>query len=175
LAASNRPDLRAAEVSVQAAAEKAKWERSQVLMMLAPTLSIKEIGTDGLRAGPGLNMEIPIFSRNQGKISRADAEVVRTAKRYAALRARVEHEVADAYNRTQKAQASLTQIAQQVRPPAEQSIQLSQRAFDNGDITLLSVLEATRQIHDINLREAEASSALQRALAELERAIGRSL
>ena len=85
LAASNRPDLRAAEVSVQAAAEKAKWERSQVLAMLAPTLSVKEVGADGLRAGPGLNIEIPFFSRNQGKISRADAEVVRTAKRYAAL------------------------------------------------------------------------------------------
>ena len=175
LAASNRPDLRAAEVSVQAAAEKAKWERSQVLAMLAPTLSVKEVGADGLRAGPGLNIEIPFFSRNQGKISRADAEVVRTAKRYAALRARVEHEVADAYNRGLRAQASLTQIRQQVRPPAEQSIQLSQRAYDNGDVSLLSVLEATRQIHDINLREAEASSALQRALAELERAIGRSL
>ena len=83
--------------------------------------------------------------------------------------------MADAYNRGLRAQASLTQIRQQVRPPAEQSIQLSQRAYDNGDVSLLSVLEATRQIHDINLREAEASSALQRALAELERAIGRSL
>lgn len=175
LAASNRPDLRAAEVSVQAAAEKAKWQRSQVIAMLAPTLSIKEVGADGLRVGPGLNMELPILSRNQGKISRADAEVVRAGKQYAALRARIEHEVLDARNRAQQAQITLTQIQQQVRPPVEQSIQLSQRAYENGDISLLNVLEATRQRHDINLREAESAAALQRALAELERAVGGTL
>ena len=174
-AASNRPDLRAAEISVQAAAEKAKWERSQVLAMLAPTLSIKEVGIDGLRAGPGLNMEIPILSRNQGRISRADAEVVRSGKHYAALRARIEHEVVDAYARAQQAQTALIQLQQQVRPAVEQSIQLSQRAYENGDIILLSVLEASRQRHDIDLREAEVSAALQRALAELERAVGKSL
>ena len=174
-AASNRPDLRAAEISVQAAAEKAKWERSQVLAMLAPTLSIKEVGTDGLRAGPGLNMEIPILSRNQGRISRADAEVVRSGKLYAALRARIEHEVVDAYARAQQAQTALIQLQQQVRPAVEQSIQLSQRAYENGDIILLSVLEASRQRHDLDLREAEVSAALQRALAELERAVGKSL
>jgi len=174
-AASNRPDLRAAEISVQAAAEKAKWERSQVLAMLAPTLSIKEVGTDGLRAGPGLNMEIPILSRNQGRISRADAEVVRSGKLYAALRARIEHEVVDAYNRAQQAQTALIQLQQQVRPAVEQSIQLSQRAYENGDIILLSVLEASRQRHDLDLREAEVSAAQQRALAELERAVGKSL
>jgi outer membrane protein, heavy metal efflux system len=175
LAASNRPDLRAAELHVQASAEKAKWERSQMLAMLAPTLSIKEVGESGLRVGPGLNMEIPILSRNEGRISRADAEVVRSGKQYAALRARIEHEVADAYNKAQQAQATLTLLQQQMRPPIEQSIQLSQRAFENGDVALLTVLEATRQIHDVNLREAEALAALQRALAELERAVGRSL
>ena len=143
--------------------------------MLAPTLSIKEVGIDGLRAGPGLNMEIPILSRNQGRISRADAEVVRSGKLYAALRARIEHEVVDAYARAQQAQTGLIQLQQQVRPAVEQSIQLSQRAYENGDIILLSVLEASRQRSDIDLREAEVSAALQRALAELERAVGKSL
>jgi cobalt-zinc-cadmium efflux system outer membrane protein len=57
VAATNRPDLRAAELGVEAAGAKAKWERSQVLAMLAPTLSIKEVGGAGTRAGPGLNME----------------------------------------------------------------------------------------------------------------------
>ena len=120
-------------------------------------------------------MEIPILSRNQGRISRADAEVVRTGKLYAALRARIEHEVVDAYARAQQAQTALIQLQQQVRPAVEQSIQLSQRAYENGDIILLSVLEASRQRHDIDLREAEVSAALQRALAELERAVGKSL
>ena len=169
------PDLRAAEISVQAAAEKAKWERSQVLAMMAPTLSIKEVGIDGLRAGPGLNMEIPILSRNQGRISRADAEVVRSGKQYAALRARIEHEVVERPHQSAAGASGADSTSAAGSPAVEQSIQLSQRAYENGDIILLSVLEATRQRHDIDLREAEASAALQRALAELERAVGKSL
>jgi cobalt-zinc-cadmium efflux system outer membrane protein len=174
-ATSNRPDLRAAELKVQAAGERAKWQQSQVLAMMAPTLSIKEIGSDGLRAGPGLNMEIPILSRNQGQIKRADAEVVQAGRQYAALKDRVEQEVADAFARLTQAQVSHMQLTQRVRPPVERSILLSQRAFESGDVPIMNVLEATRQIHDINLRQAEATAAVQRALAQLERAIGRGL
>jgi cobalt-zinc-cadmium efflux system outer membrane protein len=174
-AASSRPDLRAAEINVNASAERAKWQRSQVLALLAPTLSIKEVGDAGLRAGPGLNMDIPILSRNQGRISRADAEVVRAARQYAALKDRIEQEVLDAYGRYRQAEASLARIAVQVRPAADQAIQLSQRAFENGDVVLLTVLEATKQKFDIDLREVEALASLERALADLERAIGRSL
>ena len=174
-ATSNRPDLRAAELKVQAAGERAKWQQSQVLAMMAPTLSIKEIGSDGLRAGPGLNMEIPILSRNQGQIKRADAEVVQAGRQYAALKDRVEQEVADAFARLTQAQVSHMQLTERVRPPVERSILLSQRAFESGDVPIMNVLEATRQIHDINLRQAEATAAVQRALAQLERAIGRGL
>ena len=173
-AASSRPDLRAAEIHIDSSAERAKWQRSQVLAMMAPTLSIKEVG-DSLLAGPGLNMEIPILSRNQGRISRADAEVVRAGRLYAALKDRIEQEVVDAYTRYRQAETSLALLREQVRPSAEQSIQLSQRAFESGDILLLTVLEATKQKFDIDLREAEAEAAMHRALADLERAVGRTL
>jgi cobalt-zinc-cadmium efflux system outer membrane protein len=120
-------------------------------------------------------MEIPILSRNQGRIQRADAEVVQAGRQYAALKDRVEQEVTEALARLTQAQASQAQLTERVRPPVERSIQLSQRAFENGDLPIMNVLEATRQIHDINLRQAEAAAAVQRALAQLERAIGKGL
>ena len=174
-AVSNRPDLRAAEMNVQTAAERAKWERSQVLALLAPTLSVKEVGTDGLRAGPGLNMEIPILSRNQGRISRADAEVIRAGREYVSLRDRVEREVLEARARMLQALESVQGIATQVRPPIDDSIQLVQRAFQNGDVSFLNVLEVTRQRYDVDLREVEMAAAAERARAEMERALGRGL
>jgi cobalt-zinc-cadmium efflux system outer membrane protein len=174
-AVSSRPDLRAAELRVETSGERAKWEQSQILALLAPSLSIKEVGADGLRAGPGLNMEIPILSRNQGRISRADAEVVRTGLLYAALRDVVEQEVTDAYQKVRQAEASLEQIRTRVRTAIDESIELVERAYKNGDVSLLNVLEATRQRHDVSLREAEAEAAIQRGLAELQRAMGRNL
>ena len=175
MAFSNRPDLRAAEVSIEASAERAKWQGSQVIAMMAPTLSIKEVGTDGLRVGPGLNMEIPLLSRNQGRISRADAEVVQAGQIYVSLRDQVESEVVEARERVRQAETSIARIRSQVRPPINESIQITERAYRNGDVSLLNVLEATRARFDVDLREVEAQANLLRALADLERAVGRRL
>jgi len=174
-ALSGRPDLQAAELEIEASAARAKWQRSRILALVVPVLSVKDVGASGVRTGPGLNMDIPAFNRNQGPISRADAEVLRAARRYASMKDRVEREVLEAYERVLQAEASLAQLRQQVRPNVDESIRLSQRAFENGDISLLNVLEATRQRYDVELREIEARAAVQRARAELERAIGRSL
>jgi outer membrane protein, heavy metal efflux system len=171
----NRPDLRAAELRVQASAAKAKWQHSQVLAMMAPTLSIKEVGDSGLRVGPGLNMEIPILSQNKGRIARANAEVVQAARQYVALKDRIEQEVVEARERVIQAMSSLGRFRQQVRPPVDQSIRLTERAYANGDVSFLNVIEATRQRYDLDLREAEIYANSERARAELERAIGRKL
>jgi len=174
-AAANRPDLRAAELMVEVNAERAKWQRSQILALMAPVLSIKEIGTEGVWAGPGLNMEIPILSRNHGRISRTDAEVVRAGRDYAALKDRINKEVVEARERILQTLASQNSLAQQVRPRVEASIRITQRAYENGDLSLLNVLEVTRQKFDIELRELEMYVASEKARAELERAIGRRL
>jgi cobalt-zinc-cadmium efflux system outer membrane protein len=174
-AMSNRPDLRAAELDVEASAQRARWQRSRLLAVMAPTLSSKGVGTSGVRTGPGLNMDVPAVNRNQGQISRADAEVLRLGRLFASLRDRIEQEVAEAYERTSQAQASLAVLRQQVRPTVDESIQLTERAYQNGDVSLLNVLEATRQRFDVVLREIDAQAAVQRARADLERAIGRSL
>ena len=87
----------------------------------------------------------------------------------------MEQEVVEAYERTSQAQASLAVLRQQVRPTVDESIRLTERAYQNGDVSLLNVLEATRQRFDVVLREIDAQAAVQRSRAELERAIGRSL
>jgi cobalt-zinc-cadmium efflux system outer membrane protein len=175
IAISNRPDLRAAEIDVETAAERARWQRSRILALLAPALSTKGVGTAGIRTGPGLNMDVPAFNRNQGQISRADAEVLRAGRLYMSLKDRMEEEVIESYARISQAQASVAVLREQVRPVVDESIQLTERGYQSGDLSLLNVLEATRQRFDVVLREIDAQAALQRARAELERAIGRSL
>src|SRR5262245_32747179 len=67
MAMGNRPDLRAAELTIEMNAERAKWERSRTLAMVAPALSTKGVGSAGIRTGPGINMDVPLLSRNQGQ------------------------------------------------------------------------------------------------------------
>ena len=54
IAVSSRPDVRAADLSVEAAGRRLGWERSRTLGFVAPLLSSKGIGTSGIKTGPGL-------------------------------------------------------------------------------------------------------------------------
>jgi cobalt-zinc-cadmium efflux system outer membrane protein len=170
----SRPDLRAAELAVEANAYRAKWQRSRVLNMVVPMLSVKESGSPvATRAGPGFQIEIPLFNRNQGQIARADAEVVQSAWRYAALRDRVEQEVRESFARFQQSRTSLDQLRRELKPAVEQVIEQTGTALRNGDASLLNLLEATRQRYDAELRESDAEAALMRAYAEVERSVGK--
>lgn len=172
----SRPDLRAAELSAEAAAQRAKWQRTRVLNMLTAILSVKPSGTPAeTRAGPGLQFEIPIFNRNQGQVARADADVIQAGWRYAALRDRVEQDVRESYRRTQQAIRSSADLQTGLRPMVEQSIEQAEQAFRNGDASRLSVIEATRIRFDVQLRQVDAEAGVRRALAELERSVGKTL
>ena len=142
--------------------------------MMAPTLSIKEVGTSGLVAGPGLNLEVPVFNKNQYHF--ASRRGGRSPGRaYVALKDEVEHETREAHSRAVQAHAALTHLRQETRPAIEQMIQKAEAARTAGETTLLEVLEATRLRFEVESREIDARADLERSLADLERAIGRTL
>lgn len=168
-----RPDLRAAESGVEVALKRAKWERSRVLALLGPMLSIKGSGSPTkIRTGPGILADLPLFNRNQGLIKRADAEVERSTLQYLVVKDQVEFEVREAAAIRAQASDSLRMIRAELLPGVRKNIRLATIAYRDGDASYLNVLEANRQIYDIELREADAIAALRRATANLERAIG---
>ena len=173
-ALASRPDLRAAELAIQAAGRRAGWERSRFLA-LAPMLSTKGVGSNGIRSGPGLTVDVPLFQRNQGAVSRAQADAERAAREYVALRDQVELEVRTSRLELLRASESLARIRGKLMPQVEENIRLSERAYENGDVAYLTVLEAERQIFDLRLQEADAAAAMTRALAQLERSMGKNL
>ncbi len=172
-ALASRPDLRAAELSVEAALKRARWERSRAVALVTPLLSVKGVGTAGIRSGPGLTAEVPYPNWNQGGVSRTDAEVRRAASVYAALRDQVESEIREAQAQYAQAAESLERLREEVMPAARESIRLAEKAYADGEAAYLFVLEAGRQLFEVQLREADAQAALQRARAQIERSVGR--
>ena len=175
VALSSRPDLRAAEMAIEAAGRRVGWERSRILAYIAPLLSTKDIGTSGIKSGPGIKAEVPVFNRNQGGISRAEAEVNQATLQYLALVEQVEFEVRSSRSRLLEAQESLARIQEGLLPAAEKTIHLAEKALENGDISYLDVKQASTPIFDVRLSEERSITAFRQALAELERAIGRRL
>jgi cobalt-zinc-cadmium efflux system outer membrane protein len=169
-----RPELKAAQLAIEAAGRRAKWERSRILAVSAIAKEYGR-GADGFEQGPGAQIELPVFNRNKGGISRAEAEIERAAKQLIAARQRVVAEVREAYAQLTQARESSDLWRARLLPPLEDDIRSAERAYKAGDASYLFVLETTRRLTDARLREAELQAATARALIALERSVGRRL
>ncbi len=166
-----RPDLRAAELAVAAATQRAGWERSRIVLLSA-SLSSKEVGTNGVLSGPGISVELPIFHHNQGLIARADSEVEVASRRYLALKQRVAFEVSEAREQLVQAQQALSRTREAVLAPLRRGAALAEEQYQSGDVSYLFVLENTRGLLDAQLRVSDLEAAVRRAQAQLERSVG---
>jgi outer membrane protein, heavy metal efflux system len=169
-----RPELKAAQLAIEAAGQRAKWERSRILAVSAIAKEYGR-GADGFEQGPGAQIELPIFNRNKGGISRAEAEIERAAKQLIAARQRVVAEVREAYAQLTQARESSDLWRARLLPPLEDDIRVAERAYKAGDASYLFVLETTRRLTDARLREIELQAATARAFIALERSVGRRL
>ena len=125
-------------------------------------------------SGPGLSGDLPIFSRNQGGISRAEAELERASRRYAALRAQVAVDVRTAAIRVRQAQAAFDAWRTDIVPSLEIEQRQAESAYQAGEAPLFTLLDVGRRLVDGRMRQLDAEAALQKALVNLDRSIGRS-
>jgi outer membrane protein, heavy metal efflux system len=173
-AIADRPDALAAALAVDAARERAKLARTDYILFSA-LIDANERGTKGFEAGPGLKATIPIFNQNQGAIARADAELERATRQQATLKDRIILEVREAHEKALQAEENLQTLHSQIRPALEEAVTLAERSYQAGQAPLVQVLDASRQLLDARIREAQVASDLRRARAELERSVGRRL
>jgi len=172
-ALASRPDVRAAEIGIEAAAQRARWERSRVVNLIG-ILDANGQGTQGFEMGPGVGFDVPIFSRNQGGIGRADAEIERASRQYAAVRAQVVSDVRSAAVRVQQAEQAISAWREEIVPSLEVEQRQAESAYQAGEIPLFLLLEVSRRLVDGRVRLLDAEADLQRATIALERSIGRS-
>jgi cobalt-zinc-cadmium efflux system outer membrane protein len=174
-ALASRPDLRAAELGVEAAAGRAGLARWECLALTAILDANDRKGKDGVETGPGLEAPIPLFDRNQAGRARADAELERASRRYRAVRNRIGLEVRESHAEYQKARGTLGAFRSEVVPALAAAHEGARRAHEAGGTSLGPVLEAEERLGRARLEEFRAEAALRRARAQLERSVGRKL
>jgi cobalt-zinc-cadmium efflux system outer membrane protein len=171
-ALASRPDVRAAELAIEAAAARLGWEESRAFALTA-VLDANGSGSEGFEWGPGIDAGVPIFNWNQGGRARAQAEIQRASGLYLATRQRVATEVRAATAQYGQASAAAVEWRTTVLEPLEEQVQVADRAFNEGEVAYLFVIEMNRRLTDARLRTREAEADIARALARLERAVGR--
>jgi cobalt-zinc-cadmium efflux system outer membrane protein len=166
-----RPELRAVELAMEAAGGRAGLARSEVLALSA-VLDANEEGKEGFEAGPGLVVELPLFGRNKGRVARAEAELERETRRYAAERDRIALEVREAHMALQASTASLAVWESRILPTLEEGVARAEKALQLGEASPLEVLEARRALLEARFHAADARTSVTRAEAAVAHSVG---
>ncbi len=168
-----RPELRAAEIELEAAALRVGWEKTRAFTLVA-VLDANAQGKEGFEMGPGLDSDLGLFDRNQAGVMRAGAELERARSRYVAARLQVVREVRDAHAQLAQSARALAAWRDDIVPGAVRQAGQTERAYDAGELPLLSALDASRRLAESRARELDAAAAVRRARIILARSTGYS-
>ena len=167
-----RPEVRAAELSVEAAGKHVGLAKAELLALTA-ILDANGSGSD-FEIGPGLELPIPILNQNQAARALADARVVRAAREYVAVRERILAEVRSAQTRMAAANRELLAWDQTLRVLRDAATQ-ARKAHELGEVSRLAVFELERSEADARAQSWLVVTDYRRAEVALERAVGHRL
>ncbi|MEO6223890.1 MAG: TolC family protein [Vicinamibacterales bacterium] len=124
----------------------------------------------GWRANVAITL--PLFSTHRAAVLVEDAELHRLQSERAAQLATTTGAVTAAHTRAEAARDQVARFDTEILPRALEVEQMAQDGYSAGQTGLPQYITALQQGSDIRRRRLDAALAYQRALAELERAMG---
>lgn len=128
-------------------------------------------GDDSFLLTAGFNL--PVYrKRLDSSVRSAEAKAVSTARGYDSLRDGTLEEVTDLFAKARSQQDLLMLFRDDILPKARQTLEVSGKAYNVGEVDFLQLIDNWRQLlrYEIMYRRSEAS--LRQTLAELERVVG---
>jgi outer membrane protein, heavy metal efflux system len=167
----NRPDLRAAELSIAAA--NSQYALAKANGKQDPTVTGNYSHVNGLSASTfAFSIPLAIFDRNQGNIAQTRVAIRQAEEQQKAARGQVLTDVRDAFEGMQES----ARIAQLYRSTylevAQKSRDISQYAYGRGALALLDLLDAERSYRAAQLGYRQAVAAYLLAVEQLRQAVG---
>jgi cobalt-zinc-cadmium efflux system outer membrane protein len=168
-----RPDVMAAEADLRKA--KSDVELQKALRIPDPTFSVLyernppgPPGPDTL--GVGVSFPLPLWNRNRGNISAAEASREQSALALSKLEAQAKADLAAAQVAYQEADTRLKRYQEQILPRSAQVRESVAFAYSKGGASLVDLLTAERDDNNIRLAIAQARSDRASAAADLRAA-----
>jgi cobalt-zinc-cadmium efflux system outer membrane protein len=172
-----RPDLREAERRVETA--RANLALAEAQRVPDVSVGLAYTHSRAIPAGDNpdsfavtLGLPLPIFNRNQGEIAKARIAIDRAERARDALFAKVGTEVAAAHARYVAATDKVVRYDTDALRLADRALEVAERSWRAGDISLLAFLEAERTYIALRGDYLDTLFELRQAALELERATG---
>jgi len=175
-ALANRGDYQASGISIA----RFEAERSAATRLQIPTPSLTGglkrsdlAGTTSSGYQVSVDLSIPLFSRGQAATALATAQKARAQAESESWRLQIEAEVGAAYNVATIYHDRLTRYQEAAAAIAEPLAQIGRVGYEEGELSILELLDAERQALDARLQILDLAATARRAAIELDRAIGR--
>jgi len=171
LALRTRPDLRAAQLGVQAAQsqyELAKANGKQDVGVTFTYNHLTAINTGSLF----FNMPIPIFDRNQGEIARTRYAITQSQELSSEQASLALTDVTNSYESLRTSDQVVQLFQSGYLKQSEESRDISQYAYQRGAASLLDYLDAERSYRSTALAYRQALAGYMSSLEQLRQAVG---
>ena len=172
----SRLDLRALDQAIRAADAAVRLERRRAwpeASLSAAGERPEDSGSDLF--GPGASITLPIFDQNQAGVQRAVYRRLELERIRDALAFEIGQDVRAAVDRAILAARAVVFVRDELVPQSERSVALARRAYELGDVTLLTLIEAERAALQARRSELEVRLDAARSWNEVERAAGTPL
>lgn len=149
---------------------KAEWGAMTRSRALAGTAD----GIDDV--GIGLALNVPLYrGRLQAGVREAQAQVASSLRRYDAKRDQTLEEVTDLLAQVHSHQDLVRLFRDDILPKAEQTFEVSRKAYEAGQTDFLQLIDNWRQLLRYQIARRRMEASLRQRLASLERAVGGQL
>ena len=166
-----RPDLQAANQAVVAAQSRYMLAKANGKRDLTFTSGYSHVGY-AHDASFSVNMEIPLFDRNQGEIARTHAAITQTEEDKTATQQAVMTDVATAYEAVKTGEGILKLYQSGYLKESKESLDISRYAYQRGAASLLDFLDAERSYRSTEMTYRETLATYMLAVEQLHEAVG---
>jgi outer membrane protein, heavy metal efflux system len=123
--------------------------------------------TDDTIASTQITLPLPLWNRNQGGIAQRQAELTAARRRLEATERRLQHDLAQEYQRYETALARAETIRTGILDRAEQNLNLLAEGYRAGELGFLDLLTAQRTYFQVNLEYLSALGDLNQSVQML--------
>ena len=173
-----------ANADLQNLAQQVKVEQSRRVLLRAERIPNLDVSAGTSLDKPpdfraaligGVSLTLPVFSRNQGEIAQSEASERVLDATLLAMRRAVNGRVEEAFYTVSAQQTQVNLYRTTVLPSGRQVESLAEDSYRAGKASLLSVLDAQRNVQQIERDYLDSLFSLQSAFAQLEQIVGESL
>lgn len=168
---SSSPEISAAVVNI----ERARWSVERARAEPRPNVTVDAVynvvdnGIDGDDdANITVSVPVPLWNRNQGAISQAQAEVTMAHRALEQLELRLQSELAPVFERYANARSQVQRYRETILPAANETLELTRRSYEAGETGYVNLLTVQRTFSQTNLSYLQALRELRVAEVELE-------